>query len=1037
MQKHGVDIPLAEPMNFSVDIDLLKKLHQWARYMACIVLLISLSILIGWAFKLDFFIRPVENSTAMNPVTASCFLLFCIAFMISSGRASGYSEKRIELIAIFFFMSISVIRLAGLLLKWDWQIDEVIFHNEIIKANSRLAAGTSVCFLCSGISFLLSDATSQIKQTVSQLLAIAVFLFALFALMGHIYNVPEFKVSLPFLSMSIQSVISFLLISTSILFLNAGSGIFKELVSSDSGGVTFRKLIFYALIIPVVLGFLRLIGYWAGLFSTEFGVSLLVVSVIVAFIPVLWYNTVLLNKRDRQRKLTEAKFELLLDAAPDATVVVNNEGVIQLTNRQVENLFGYAKEELIGQQVEILIPQDVRKKHVHHRSGFFKEAGIRPMGIGIELRAIKKDQSSFPVEISLSPITTSEGLLVSASIRDITDRKKAEEKFRSLLDAAPDATIIVNDKGLIEMINNQTENLFGFQRAELIGKSIELLIPENVRMKHTQHRANFIRSPKVRTMGAGIELHAIKKDGTTFPVEISLSPLQTEEGILVSASVRDITERKKAEQKLKDSEEKLSLLFNSIDEGFCIIEMIFDEHKKPVDYRFLVVNPSFEKQTGLHDAAGKRMREFAPNHEEHWFEIYGKIALTGEPIRFTNRAEQLHRWYDVYAFRFGEPKNLQVAILFNDITERKQADELIKKQRQEIQDFIDSMSTMCAKVTVDGELLMVNETAIQASGLSKEDLMKTNFLEGQWWTFDREVHARVKAAFKKACSGETITYDENIFVFGQVLNINFGLTPIFKPNKEVDYIVAEGRDISALKNTEAALTERTNQLVKLNEELEAFTYSVSHDLRAPLRGIIGFTNILEEDYSSKLDNEAKRITSVIKNNTLKMGHLIDDLLTFSRIGKKEITKTNVDTMTLVREIINEMSLQNNDKNISWKIGSLHAVNADINTIRQVWINLISNAIKYSAKKDQQRIEIGSFDQEKEIVFYVKDNGVGFDELYKHKLFKVFQRLHGPEEFEGTGVGLALVERIVSKHGGRVWAEGKLNEGASFYFSLPI
>jgi len=167
-----------------------------------------------------------------------------------------------------------------------------------------------------------------------------------------------------------------------------------------------------------------------------------------------------------------------------------------------------------------------------------------------------------------------------------------------------------------------------------------------------------------------------------------------------------------------------------------------------------------------------------------------------------------------------------------------------------------------------------------------------------------------------------------------------------------------------------------------------------------------------------------------------MGYLIDDLLAFSRMGKREIVKTKVDTMKLVEEIINEMSLQNNDKNINWKIGSLHSVNADINTIRQVWINLISNAIKYSAKKDQQQIEIGSATRNGQIVFYVKDNGVGFDESYKHKLFKVFQRLHDAEEFEGTGVGLALVEKIVSKHGGKVWAEGKLNEGACFYFSLP-
>ena len=220
--------------------------------------------------------------------------------------------------------------------------------------------------------------------------------------------------------------------------------------------------------------------------------------------------------------------------------------------------------------------------------------------------------------------------------------------------------------------------------------------------------------------------------------------------------------------------------------------------------------------------------------------------------------------------------------------------------------------------------------------------------------------------------------------------------------------------------------------------MEAFTYSVSHDLRAPLRGIIGFTAILEEDYSSKLDKEAKRITSVIKSNTLKMGHLIDDLLAFSRMGKQEITKTQINTQTMVNEIVDDLMLQNKRNiNINWNIHTLPFINADMNTLRQVWINLVSNAIKYSGNKETPFIEIGSGSRDGQIIFYVKDNGVGFDEQYKHKLFKVFQRLHGAEEFEGTGVGLALVEKIVSRHAGKVWAEGKPGEGACFYFSLPL
>lgn len=235
---------------------------------------------------------------------------------------------------------------------------------------------------------------------------------------------------------------------------------------------------------------------------------------------------------------------------------------------------------------------------------------------------------------------------------------------------------------------------------------------------------------------------------------------------------------------------------------------------------------------------------------------------------------------------------------------------------------------------------------------------------------------------------------------------------------------------------EQKVRDRTVQLETLNKELEAFSYSISHDLRAPLRGIIGFVTILEEDYTSKLDDEAKRITGVIKNNTLKMGHLIDDLLTFARMGRKDIEKTVISTSAIVGEVIRDIVPEDKNGHIQWVISPMPDVMGDINAMRQVWINLISNAVKYSANKEAPRIEIGFTALEGENIFFVKDNGVGFDEKYKDKLFKVFQRLHSADDFEGTGVGLAIVEKIVSKHGGRVWAKAEVSKGACFYFSLP-
>lgn len=234
---------------------------------------------------------------------------------------------------------------------------------------------------------------------------------------------------------------------------------------------------------------------------------------------------------------------------------------------------------------------------------------------------------------------------------------------------------------------------------------------------------------------------------------------------------------------------------------------------------------------------------------------------------------------------------------------------------------------------------------------------------------------------------------------------------------------------------EAQLESLKKEHEILNKEFESFSYSISHDLRAPLRAIIGFAKMLNEDYCEILDSEGVRILGVVQRNAGKMENLIDELLKLSRIGRKEILKIIIDTPKLVQSTINEINNSVSHKS-TIQIGALLPSFADYALLSQVWMNLLLNAIKFSSKKDSPFIELGSYTTETHIVYFVKDNGAGFDMAYADKLFGVFQRLHKPAEFEGTGMGLALVQRIVSKHGGTVWVEARVNEGATFYFSLP-
>jgi PAS domain S-box-containing protein len=933
---------------------------------------------------------------------------------------------------------------------------------------------------------------------------------------------------------------------------------------------------------------------------------------------------------------------------------------------------------------------------------------------------------------------------------DINDLKQAEEvmfqsqnQFNLLIKNIRSGMALIDSTGTFTIVNPSFLQMFGLKNDETI-KNVNdknwndwqvferdgTLLPID---EHPVRKAAITGKP-VRDKLVGVKLPS---GGDLIWMLISADLVRRPDGSIQSTicTYYDITERKRVEEALRQSEERYRALFNSLLEGYCIIEMVFDASGKPVDYRFLEINQAFEAQTGLHDAQGKLMRELAPEHEEHWFEIYGKVALTGEPAHFENEANALNRKYEVNAFRVGGEESRKVAICFTDVSERKNREKEQEKYNRTLkalsrssqvmmrateehafmeevckiivedcgytmvwigfaeddedktvrpvaysgfeEGYIDTLKitwadtergrgptgmairmgkpTTCRNMLTDPRFepwrkeaikrgyassivlpLMVGDKAIGALtiyskepdsfagdeekllaelandlsygitairlrealreseehfhaiatntpdhilmqdsdlryqlvinpqlNLTESDMLgKTDYdilelrdadkltaikrkvletgeavslesslinsrgepeyFEGTYvpklgpagktegiigyfrntterkrieeaiirakeeWerTFDTvpdliaildKEHrvVRINKAMAKrlrlkpdqcigarcyeivhgiSCPLESCPHSRTCHDGGEhtaevheaILGGDFlvSTTPLYDSAGQLAGSVHVARDITGRKAAEnqlekqaAQLQKRKAQLEEINSELESFSYSVSHDLRAPLRAIDGFSRIILRQQGDKFDEKTRHQFNLIRDNVKLMGILIENILSFSRVQKTSMSISVIDMDKLAREVWNEIKAENKGRKIEFKIKKIKPGYGDHTLIRQVLLNLFSNAVKFAKNKKQGIIEMNSYVESGNAVYCIKDNGVGFDMAHYDKLFGVFQRLHSSEEYEGTGIGLAIVQRIVSRHGGRVWAEAEVKKGAKFYFTL--
>jgi len=739
----------------------------------------------------------------------------------------------------------------------------------------------------------------------------------------------------------------------------------------------------------------------------------------------------------------ERRFAQLVHNSFDTIVILDRDGIQRYVSASAERMHGYSPAELIDIPVieQMIHPDD--KERVLAAFCHMIESGEGDVqyrhrckaGGWVHLEARGTNQLENP---------DIRGVVVN--VRDITERKRMENALRES-EKRLDLAMAVKNEGIWDwdLMTNRVDfddryyTMAGYNPGDFCNNLEEFqkrIHPEDV-SKVMETAGKYISGQISEFI---VEFRFQQKNNSWIWIQGKgrfVEYNKNGQPVRFIGTHTDITERKRAEDALRESEERFRLAFENANIGMCLVDL---------EGRITRVNRQMSAMFGYSQVELERMTITDITHPEdlHLSLTFLQRATSGEAERATFEKQYLHKdghivWGQVSS---SLVHNIQGAPLYfithvQDITERKQADERIALLAQ----MVDIAPGAIIAHDFEGRILYANQRAADMHGCSAQEFMTLNLHEIDTSESAELIPDRMSAIIAQGEDSFEVlhrrkdgsTYPGQVYAKKiawanepAILSITTDLTERKQAEEEIHQLNAE---------LERRVQERTAQLEAANRELESFSYSVSHDLRAPLRAIDGFSRILCQDYAGQLPDEARLLLDHVRASASRMGTLIDDLLKFSRLGRQPI-RTEAMDMSMIVQTALETLLPEKGQPPPITIHPLPSVQGDPSLLTQVWVNLLSNAIKYSRQRADARIEIGCRAQAGEPdIFYIQDNGVGFDMRYADKLFGVFQRLHSESEFEGTGVGLALVNRIITRHGGRVWAEAEPDKGAVFYFTL--
>jgi len=947
-----------------------------ADYLVLPAIVIAVLVLVGWIFNIETLKRPLPHLVAPNPWAAICFILTGTALLMLN---KGSFQKIIPLILAVITVCVGIVVMYQISASTSYRIDTLFFQNkfknDISGTTSTMGYFTAVSIALTGIATIFTIHKTTIGRILANMIALAVFMGGLFAIIGYFYRIQEFYGGLSYKPMAIQTAIALMLTSVAITIHNPKAAYMSIITHGNTGGIIARIFIPASILVPVLMGYVRLRMQWQSPISVELGVNFLITGIILLFFGLILYVAYIINKKDQLRIEAEKKLadinatleqkvirsteELQTNEKRFSTLIENSLDVLALYNERLEVIYlspsfekvtGFSiRERMESPGMRFVHPADVEQarkllSEVLENPGVPIPFQTRQLHIGSRYIWVEGTIANFLHDKNI-------GAVVS-NYRDITERKHHEQELEEynlritgILESINDAFFVCNRDWNVLYWNKAAEQTINITRQEILGQNLWQAFPGSTGLK------SFTELNKTMHEGITVTLEDFYND-TWF----GITAYPSAEGI--SVFFRNITEPKR--------QEKLDVLEKNVLHFYNI------------------------RQNSLQDTITLLLNGIREIHPEMLCSV---LKLSGNA---------LHAWSSPHL-----PKD------FNDAIEGG---------------LIGPSAGSCGTAAYRKDVVIVSDIENDPLWQDYKHIALRNNLRACWSHPILDENQNVLGTFaiyyktpRAPKASEEKTIERARIILNNIIENQLAEEQILKLNAEL----------------EERVVLRTQQLQEANKELEAFSYSVSHDLRAPIRSINGYANMLIEDFAKELGNNGMRPLNNIVSNAKRMNQLIDDLLNFSRFGKVEINRQQVDMNQMVKDILEELLSITPNPTIEWHIQDLKTADADPNLIRQVWINLLSNAVKYSGIRPQPVISVTREDTPDSTIFTVKDNGAGFDMKYYNKLFGVFQRLHGFDQFPGTGVGLAIVHRIITRHGGTIWAESQLNEGATFHFSLPL